>query len=239
MTCAAGVRRFLVGRLGFAVVLAGLPLSGQLAAQHSSGQLGDAGSPPPGLLESFLRGHKEAKRTEQTIGVLTGNGSAKATFVAVVAWDPAEPERKVRGLLIRLEDSARTGTAYVDDDRDEQSDNLRGFEKSVIQLETPRSEEAQRMIEGRQESAGAWVITTGAQNRPGTQETYCCPRHNAMNVGWFGTKDRGIEGVTIDIPNPPPTPGSPRVSGRYYFHGATLSQFVDLIAKTRDFLKTQ
>src|SRR5258708_6531943 len=73
----------------------------------------------PSVLGAFLMRVANASVRKKEVGVITGSNTDRATFTAIVAWDPANPAVKVKGLEVRLVEGDLKGTVYIDDDKDE------------------------------------------------------------------------------------------------------------------------
>jgi hypothetical protein len=172
---------------------------------------------PPGLLETFLADHPDAVLTKRELGTLEGRGATRATFTAVVASDPADPTKKVKGLEVHLEDGVHKATLYLDDDRGEETpqDSLRAFQQGLDRWADKDKVLEYWRSDGRGESYRDLVISV--PNRLGG--------HAVIDVGWYKHgEELGVAIASL----------SPRVW--YYFPGVELAEVVKIIAAGRAFL---
>jgi hypothetical protein len=180
---------------------------------------------------------------------MTGAGGvAKATFEALVAWDPAFPSHKVKGLRILLSEGAGedewTDTVYLDDDRDERfgRDSLKEFQDDLAFVAALKGE-AQGPYPAMQGSSAS------ADNRT-TPERYV-PRNGEINIGWYHDgKQFGVDVGTYWHFGPAAQcrwqcgeVGLPTVASDWhdwlYFPGEDLAHVVDMVARGRAFLAAQ
>lgn len=184
----------------------------------------------PSVLGAFLVRVPNASVRKKEVGVLTGSNTDRATFTAIVAWDPANPSVKVKGLEVRLVEGDRKGTVYVDDDKQEPPEGgLEEFQRDLTRLVQRKQELIKRCREGDQTACNEPGITapgtarTNARNRDVASQDQHYIWYGVMDAGWYG----GAKGVVIGS-------GSPDIDVR--LPGADLDDVVKAIAAGRAFL---
>lgn len=179
---------------------------------------------PPGPLETFLASNPNAAMFRKQTGILVGTNQEKAVFIAIVASSPAAPSVKFKGMEIEITDDGHPYTLYLDYEPaapPETRDNFQNFLKSLATL-ADKNAVIKRFYEQAPDATEAtrWGTTTGA-NFHGADD---------LNIGWHHTKED--MGVRIDGGRRSPVPGS------FCFPGSTVSQVIEIIKTTREFLVT-
>lgn len=170
---------------------------------------------PPSALERFLANNPTANVVKKQTGTLVGSNRAKAVFTAIVATSPANPSVKIKGLEIRVTDSGRIRTLYLD------------YEPAVPPMD---EDNFQRFLDSLQTIADKPALVADFQKQhPGATRwgaTAEATTHNGavLNIGWWQT-DQDI-GVRIDGAMPPVI----------YLPGTTVSQADHAVRAARDFL---
>ena len=182
------------------------------------------------VLGAFLKRVANASVRKKEVGVLTGSNTDRAKFTAIVAWDPANPAVKVKGLEVRLVEGDLKVTVYIDDDKEEPPHgSLVEFQDLLTQLVRRKEEVIKRCHEGDEKACNEpgitspGFVTTGALNRSAPSQSEYYPRFTILNAGWYG----GAKGVLI-------VSGNPAIDVR--LPGVDLDDVVKAIAAGRAFL---
>jgi len=172
----------------------------------------------PGKLESFLAAHKSAAIREHELGRLAGRDMA--TITALIAWDPAEPDRKLTGVRIRLQkgQGGPEETAYLDSSGLECADRIQG-----LALRRDQIAERFRVSSPSQKD---WSVVVFANNR---RESDGGELRNvtALNVGWYRMGDEF--GVVVR---------SLLTSREYLFPDAELASLASMLSAGRSYLQS-
>ena len=209
-----------------------------LRAQRPVSPLPDATAtrpftPPPGLLQSFLKETPNAVVLRHVLGGLSAHGGTSAKFIAIIASDPSHPGHGAKGIGVVLKSGKGTETVYLDYDPypDGRSDSLGVLAWDLINL---AKREEKRFKSGQNVQQGAAVSgqpilqasMTGAQDRPGYLPTWCCPRYTQLNIGLY--RSGAVTGVILIGQGVRPV--------RCRFPGASLGEVVKLIQAGRKYL---
>jgi hypothetical protein len=176
----------------------------------------------PGPLETFLREAKSPGLETKIFGSFEGEDKAKATFKAIIAWDRARPETKLRGLAIELVKGDCRHTAYVDVDISNPEEDLLKF--SLTQLEGIEDRDAAR-IDWRTDKSLGWGTSAGIMNALPPSERAWGQAETVLNIGWWTARDRD---PVLDISSLP--------CRDLLFPTATITDVIKSISAARDYL---
>lgn len=144
--CGRGLRT-IVGIL-FPVFVLGVAINpaGTLAQTPEAADVRPSIKVHPSILGTFLERTKSTSSLEEPLGNLAGSGGARASFAALVVWDPAFPTVRVKGLRVELSEVGWRDTVYLDDDYDEEIewDSLKRFEDDLASVAADRDKQLER-----------------------------------------------------------------------------------------------
>ena len=183
-----------------------------------------ARSGPLGILESFLANTSNPATVTRSIRTVTGEGGTRASFVAVVASDPLDPQQKVKGVKVLLGGPNGETVVYLDDDCDKAArfDSLRDFQAELSRA----AREYPGLKNSHTNPAFRTVVGIGGAdlNRWGGSLDYF-PRFVALHVSPYKKGDQ--LGVVMN-------PGRSNIW--FYFPTLTLNDIVEIVANARAFL---
>jgi hypothetical protein len=170
---------------------------------------------PSLLMTALARCNTCAERN--ALGTLRNQGTATASFEAVIVSDPVAPEVKVKGLEADLKQGDWHLTIYLDDDRADETawDSLKQFQDALARL----AGWGDRILDERKK----YYIGDSVANRAIPDRF--TPRLPVLNVGWC--KEGNVLGVAIDSPSTGP---------RFFFPKADIADLRDIVARGRAFL---
>ena len=172
----------------------------------------------PGELESFLATHKGATILQHELGHLTGRD--RATLTALIAWAPAEPNRKFTGVRIRLQkdQDGPEESVYLDASGLECADRIQSL--------AARREQIVERFRARSPSQSDWSEVIFVNNRKGS-DIDAAVSVTALNVGWYRMgNDFGV--VMRSLPT----------SREYLFPGAQLTSLAGMVSAARSYLQS-
>jgi hypothetical protein len=242
--CRKGLRTIM--GVAFRVwVLAAVVTSGETLAQTPA----VATKVHPGILGAFLQTTKNPSSLEESLSNLAGSGGARASFAALIVWDPAFPTARVKGLRVELSEVGWRDTVYLDDDYDEETgwDSLKRFEDEMARVAADRN----KLLERNPNLSGSG---TTALNRINPE--LFIPRTSVLNVDWYRDEEHfGVAMSTGWHLGPPADRTSPREGPRWecgdpdltnasyvwhswlYFPREDLAHVVEIVARGRAFLQ--
>jgi hypothetical protein len=238
-----------VGILFPVFVLAIVITSGATFAQTPAAEVRPSIKVHPSILGIFLQRTKSPSSIEEPLGNLAGSGGARASFAALIVWDPAFPSVRVKGLRVVLSEVGWSDTVYLDDDYDEEIewDSLKRFEDELAFVAADRDKQLER--NPKLSMSGAL-----ADNRINPEQFI--PRRSVLSVEWY--RDAEKFGVAISSDwhlGPAANCASPREWPRWmcgelglpnasydwhsslYFPGEDLAHVVEVVARGRAFLQ--
>jgi hypothetical protein len=189
----------------------------------------------PSTLKNFLLHTKNATVVGKEVGVFTGIGKDKATFTAIVAWDPHQPAVKVKGIEVHLQEGGREWAVYLDDDKEDATHcNLVEFQEDLIRLARLKQKLTERCTAGYEASCNQPGLTapgcasTSVTNRSEPTQDGYYPRDSVMGAGFCGSGRAVLINCAI------PRAGDPGIA--VMLPGADLNDVVKAIAGGKAFL---
>lgn len=210
-------------KTAWSIVLA-FVLQGAATPAESPPQCGARERHHPGPLETFLKEAKSPDLETKVFGSLEGADKARVVFKSIIAWDPAKPDAKLKGLAIEVVKGPCRHTTYVDVDltAPQEEDWLKELLDELEYIKDKR-EVLERWSGKGSDSRGTTVSVLNGlpptARALGVAET-------VLNIGWYvGGKGKDAA-VSIN--------GSP--CGELRFPNATITEVIDAISAAREYL---
>jgi hypothetical protein len=201
-------------------------LQGAATPAESPAQRGAPERHHPGPLETFLKEAKAPDLESEAFGSLEGADKARVVFKSIIAWDPAKPDTKLKGLAIEVVKGPCRHTTYVDVDltAPQEEDWLKELLDELQYIKD--KQEVLEHWSGK--SSGSRGTTVSVLNglRPtaralGVAET-------VLNIGWYVEGEGKDAAVSIN--------GSP--CGDLHFPNTTITEVIGVISAARDYLRS-
>ena len=175
-----------------------------------------------GPLETLLREAKSPGLETKIFGSFEGEAKAKATFKAIIAWDRARPEAKLRGLAIELAKGDCRHTAYVDVARSKPDEDW--LKDLLNDLEGIEDKQAEREYWRAKNSLGGGSSVSVLNALPPSEGAWEMAE-TVLNIGWWTPKDRDTV-LAISWVH----------CGALLFPNATITDVIKSISAARDYL---
>jgi hypothetical protein len=199
-------------------------LQGAATPAESPPQCGARERHHPGPLETFLKEARSPDLETKVFGSLEGADKARVVFKSIIAWDPAKPDAKLKGLAIEVVKAACRHTTYVD--VDPTAPGREDWLKAALdQLESIKDKK--EVLESwRGKGSGSWGTTVSVLNGLAPSARTTAVAETVLNIGWYK------EGNDVEVM----TNGSS--CGELRFPNATITGVIDAVSAAREYLLT-